>query len=73
MKSPLPDNRAHRDGFARACFGPVRAEQPPAGRGPGDEERVLELTARERDVLVLVARGLADDEIAAERFVTSRP
>lgn len=41
----------------------------PAAAAPGDDPRIASLTEREREVLVLMARGRSNTEIGADLFV----
>jgi DNA-binding NarL/FixJ family response regulator len=49
----------------------ARARLPVEGR-PADESRPFHLSARERDVLALVARGRTDRQIGEELFISHR-
>jgi len=66
------------DRIAGACRGLLRrAGAPVPRRRPGDEElpgrlRALGVTEREADVLVLVAQGLGNREIAERMFLSPR-
>jgi DNA-binding CsgD family transcriptional regulator len=70
--------RAARDLFARAGAEPFlrRAEADLATQGitagPPGSRSPLELTDRERDVAVLVAKGMTNREVAAELYVSPK-
>lgn len=64
---PLP---AHAGREARAVLHVLHLLPAPAGNDPPESPALTRLTAREREVLGLLAAGLGTDDIAARLFVS---
>lgn len=53
-------------------FGPGSSEDPPDGLGAADEQATLGLSARELEVMSLIAGGHTNGEIAAHLFLAEK-
>jgi DNA-binding CsgD family transcriptional regulator len=76
LRADLP-GFADQPAFARICRDLLRRAGAPARRGRGDTEppehlRAAGVTSREMDVLVLLAQGLTNAEIAGRLFLSRR-
>jgi DNA-binding NarL/FixJ family response regulator len=65
------DDEALRDQFLASALAQFPAPRPPSPRQP-DHDAFGGLTAREREVAALIARGRSNREIAAALFLSER-